>query len=152
MKPVKAVQVDKTVQGVLYDYYEGKWDSLPDFEQLKSIKNGSLPNFYFAPGYQTDYFGFRYSGFIQIPEDGVYFFYTDSDDGNQLYIGDLLIVNNDGLHGMEEVEGVIALEAGFHPIRLLFFEKTGGEGLRVFIKGPGIKKMRLADYMLFYEK
>ena len=36
---------------------------------------------------QADYFGFRYTGYIQVPVDGIYTFYTTSDDGSRLYVG-----------------------------------------------------------------
>ncbi len=81
-----------------------------------------------------------YSGFVRVPVDGVYTFFTDSDDGSRLYIGDELVVDNDGLHGMLEKGGAIALGAGLHPIRVLFFNKTGGDGLKVSYSGPGVEK------------
>jgi hypothetical protein len=38
---------------------------------------------------------------------------------------------------------VIALEAGWHPLRVEFFEKTGGDALSVSIEGPGTSKQLL---------
>ena len=62
---------------------------------------------------------------------------TNSDDGSALYIGDKRVVDNDGLHGMVERSGTIALEAGWHAIRVEFFERGGGAGLIVLAGGPG---------------
>ena len=108
-----------------------------------------ISNFSFSPRNQVEYFGFEYSGFIRVPEDGVYAFFTDSDDGSRLFIGETMVVDNDGLHGMREQRGVIALSAGLHPIRVEFFEKTGGDGLTVSIKGPKAEKKPVPDLMLF---
>ena len=152
VSPKSAIQIENPSPGIRFSYFEGDWNSLPDFNQLKPAKTGVLPNFNFSPRNQEEYFGFQYTGFITIPEDGVYGFYTDSDDGSQLFIGDQLVVDNDGLHSMHEEQGVIALAAGFHPIRVTFFEKTGGDGLKVYWKGTGIEKQVIPDNVLFYKK
>ena len=115
-------------------------------------KEGVVTNFDFSPRKQVEYFGFTYEGYIYIPHDGVYAFYTDSDDGSQLFIRDALVVDNDGLHGLHEEQGVIALSKGCHPIRVTFFEKTGGDDLRVSFKGPSLQKQAIPDDALFYKK
>jgi alpha-L-fucosidase len=148
VKPEPAVPVVHFKPGIQYAYFEGDWDIIPDFRKLQPARKGILPNFSFTPRTQDEYFGFQYSGFIQIPKDGVYAFYTDSDDGSRLYIGNELVVDNDGLHGMQEKEGVIALAAGMHPIRVTFFEKTGGDDLKVYFKGPGIEKQPIPENIL----
>ena len=59
-------------------------------------------------------------------------------------------MDNDGLHGMEEESGIVALKAGFHPINVTFFERSGGQGLIVSIKGPDMSKQTLTQDMLFH--
>ena len=61
------------------------------------------------------------------------------------------MVDNDGLHGMREREGVIALAKGLHSIKVTFFEKTGGDDLVVQWKGPGVEKQRIPADKLFIE-
>ena len=46
-------------------------------------------------------------------------------------------MNNDGLHGMVDRSGQIALEWGFHRLRVEFFENFGGAGEIVRWEGPG---------------
>lgn len=150
--PRPAVAVTNAAPGIRYAYFEGDWDWLPDFSQLQPLKTGTLRNFDFSPRQNEEHFGFEYKGFIQIPDDGVYAFSTDSDDGSQLFIGEQLVVDNDGLHGMQEKSGMIALAAGFHPIRVTFFEKTGGDGLKLYWKGNGMEKQAVPDHSLFYSK
>ena len=152
VKPFPAIKVEELALGLKYAYYEGEWDNLPDFKALTSVKEGVLLNFDFSPRKQVEYFGFSYEGYIYIPQSGVYAFYTDSDDGSQLFIGDELVVDNDGLHGLHEEQGVIALSKGYHPIRVTFFEKTGGDDLIVSVKGPELEKQAIPDDMLYYEK
>ena len=150
VKPREPESKNKVKAGLKYHYYEGDWDSIPDFSNLKAEDKGVVEDFVFTPGKQEEYFAFHYTGFIDIPEDGVYNFYTISDDGSNLYIGDILVVDNDGLHGMKEKEGVIALKKGLHPIAVSFFEKTGGDDLMVKWKGPGIEKERVPHESLFH--
>jgi alpha-L-fucosidase len=152
VKPRPAVKVEGLAQGLRYAYFEGDWDRLPDFSTLKPVKEGVLPNFVFTPRNQPERFGFEYSGFIRVPEDGVYAFYTDSDDGSRLYVDDVLVVDNDGLHGMREERGEIALAAGLHPVRVIFFEKTGNEDLKVYYKGPKLEKQLIPDASLFHKR
>jgi hypothetical protein len=64
-----------------------------------------------------------------VPVAAQYTFFTESDDGSRLFIGNDLVVDNDGLHGMQERSGSIGLRAGTHAIRVTFFEAGGGAGL-----------------------
>ncbi|MGD8451505.1 MAG: alpha-L-fucosidase [Phycisphaerae bacterium] len=134
--------------GLQYEYYEGKWDVLPDFDTLNAVKTGRVDNFTYAPRNRPDGFAFRYRGYVAVPDDGVYTFSTVSDDGSRLYIGDQLVVNNDGPHSAFERSGQIALAAGLHPITVTFFERTGDDALEVWWAGPGIPRERIPDAAL----
>ena len=68
-------------------------------------------------------------GYINLNKTDVYNFYISSDDGSMLYIDGKLVINNDGLHGMNEEKGTAALAAGYHSYVLNIFEKTGGDDL-----------------------
>ncbi len=150
--PEKPVKVENPEAGVNYFYYEGIWENLPDFNSLEPVKKGTSSNFDITLRNQNDYFGFQYSGYVLIPRDDVYTFYTDSDDGSKLYIGDKLIVDNDGLHGMQEKKGIVALSKGFHRLKVLYFERSVGNDLKVLIEGGGIKKQIIPDSMLFHDR
>ncbi|MHC4990970.1 MAG: alpha-L-fucosidase [Planctomycetota bacterium] len=138
-------------RGVSFEYFEGEWDVLPAFDRLAPVKSGVAPGFDLAPRNRAERFAFRYQGFIEVPCDGVYRFFTVSDDGSRLYIGDALVVDNDGLHGAAEADGVVALAAGTHPITVTYFEKTGGDLLEVWYAGPGIEKRRVPAEALSHE-
>lgn len=146
--PRSAQRLEGLAPGVRFSYFEGDWEGLPEFATLKSAKADTLANFSLAPRRQVEHFGFEYTGYIRVSTDGVYTFFTESDDGSRLYIGDTLVVDNDRLHGMQEVKGVIALSAGLHPIKVTFFQKTGGLGLVVSYQGPGIAKQPIPDSAL----
>jgi len=152
VRPRSATVVDGLEKGIRYSYFEGDWDTLPDFGSLRPAATGVLPHFDFTPRKQVEHFGFLYEGYIRIETDGVYTFFTESDDGSRLYVGDTLVVDNDMLHPMTERGGVIALARGVHPIRVEFFEKTGGDGLVVSFKGPGTKKQIIPPVVVFHKR
>lgn len=148
VEPQPAVKVERLTNGLSYEYYESDWNRLPDFDRLTPVKTGTVPNFQFSPRRRAEYFAFRYRGFIKVPRDGVYTFYTLSDDGSRLYIGEQLVVDNDGLHGVVEKSGAVALASGAHPITVTFFEKSGGDMLEVWYAGPAIDKQRIPGEVL----
>jgi hypothetical protein len=135
--------------GVTYEYFEGVWDLLPDFNSLTPVAVDTASNFDITKRSLEEYFGFRFTAYIEVFVNGTYTFYTTSDDGSQLFIGGTLVVDNDGLHGMVESSGSIYLDAGMHTITVTFFEKTGGEGLIVNYEGPGISKIVIPDDVLW---
>ena len=148
--PSAAEKLDNPSGGIKYSYYEGDWDKIPNFSELVPKKEGILNNFDFSPRIEVEHFGFEYTGYVKVPKDDVYAFFTDSDDGSSLYINDKLIVDNDGLHGLTQKRGIIALAAGYHKIRVCYFEKTGGDDLKVYIEGKKMKKRLIPSEFLFH--
>jgi hexosaminidase len=73
----------------------------------------------------------------------------NSDDGSQLYIDDELIVDNDGDHARYERSAGVLLNAGFHKIRVAYFDDGPGSTLQVFVKGTDGKKIEIPSVMLF---
>jgi hypothetical protein len=139
-----------------YEYYE--WDSgdissllTTDFDMLTPIAEGIAANFDISLRQRDDYFAFRFRARIDIVTAGDYTFYTRSDDGSLLYVGETLVVNNDGYHGPGEGKsGTINLSVGYHPITVMFFESGGGQVLEVYYEGPGISKQLIPDSALCF--
>ena len=56
---------------------------------------------------RAENFACRWSGWMTISRKGSYKFALSSDDGSRMFLGRKLLVNNDGLHGMRNVEGTV---------------------------------------------
>lgn len=70
-------------------------------------------------------YGVVLEGYIKIPATDLYHFYLSSDDGSMLYVDGEKLVDNNGLHGLEEVKGTKAVAAGYHRIEGLNTLKNG---------------------------
>ncbi len=138
-----------TSNGLNYSYYHGSWSTIPSFTSLTPISSGVVLNFDLNPRTQNDNFGFRFTGYVSVPSNGVYTFYTSSDDGSKLYIGNTVVVNNDGLHGNVETSGQIGLLAGKHAITVDYFDLNGSQNLSVSYEGPGIAKQAIPNLALY---
>ena len=128
------------VNGLDYGYYEGSWSQLPDFNTFTAVKTGQASQPDLSPRNREEYFGLKFTGYVSVPADGTYTFYTSSDDGSKLYIGTTEVTTNDGSHGEQERSGTIGLKAGRHAITIPYMQGNGGKALSVSYSGPGIGK------------
>jgi hexosaminidase len=135
LEPVTVANTSSGLQSKFYKKYflntKGMKAVQPDSQFIAA--NAAVPQGVGAPS-----FGVQYSGYINIPETGIYSFFLLVDDGGVLTIGDKEVVNNDGQHAPLEKSGQIALKKGLHPFRLDFIEGGGGFTLQLkYSKGSG---------------
>jgi len=158
VKLVAPVLEDGLKEGLACTYYELNDQGvvkLPNFDAIEIKSDKIVKNIGFDLAKRDEFFGLRFSGYIHVPADGIYTFYSNSDDGSQLLIQNQIVVENDGIHGMIEKSGEIALKKGLHNFQVNYFQGAGqgkgGKGLNVSYKGPGIEKEEIkAD--AFYHK
>jgi predicted alpha/beta superfamily hydrolase len=124
--------VSNLKQGLRYSYYEGVWDSLPDFSKLKPIKTGITDNIDLKLALKRDSFAMQFEGYIKITEKDLYNIWLLSDDGSRLYFNNLLLLDNDGLHSADSPAiKLLPLNPGLYPIKIQFFEKTGDQAISI---------------------
>jgi hypothetical protein len=155
VKPRVSEKTGKLISGVRYKYYENdgqRWSALPDLSELSKIEEGITEGIDLTKIQRGENFALLFEGYFKAEKDGIYTFYTTSDDGSKLSIGDDEIVSNDFLHGMEEKSGQIALKAGYHPIKVTFFQSAGGKGLEVGYKIPGGKTKQDLSKYIYYQQ
>ncbi len=136
--------------GIAFECFEGTWDRLPDFSRLKPVKSGIAERIDAAQRSRDERFGMRFTGFIAVPRDGTYAFWTTSDDGSKLFVGSEEVVSNDGVHAAVEVAGEIALKAGKHAITILYFNGAGAPVLDAAWRGPGMEKRPIPSSALHH--
>jgi uncharacterized repeat protein (TIGR03806 family) len=149
---IERVEVNEPINGINYEYYEtGPLTQLPDFDSLVPVATGQVDNFDISVRQRDDDFALRFSGKIYIDEAGGYAFYTRSDEGSQLFIDGQLVVDNDGLHTSQQVQGGIDLEVGYHDIVVTYFEATGAEELSVNWRPPELNRRQVPDGVLYLD-
>ena len=144
------LKITEPKPGVVFKYYEpaGKID-------LTSIRgtpveSGVANIFSTEKKKKGERFAFDFSGYIKIDKDGMYSFYTDSDDGSKLFIDEEEVVNNDGDHGATEKTGKAALKKGFHKISVVYFDSGGGNSLKVSYQPAGGSKKEIPASILYH--
>jgi signal transduction histidine kinase len=81
--------VTNFVKGLNYRCCEGMWwGQLPNLSHLAAVRSGVVDNFNLEVESRQEQVGLQFNGFIQLTNDGFYTFYTRSDDGSRLFIGD----------------------------------------------------------------
>jgi hypothetical protein len=139
-QPLAASATAPSTRGLTYEYFEGRFEKLPDFAAMAASRTGTAARPDVAVAGDKDEFALRFRGYIRAPRSGVYVFYLGSDDGSRLSVAGKEIIVNDGTHGLAEEKAEIALDAGWHPIEIDYFQGTGDRGLELSWRGPGFPK------------
>ena len=134
------VHPGKTEPGLKYNYFEGTFRGVKDFEHIEPAKSGLVSTFTIEPKEKEGFFGLDYTGYINIPADGLYTFYLTTNDGGKLYLAEQTLIDNDGLHPAIERSKTIGLKAGIYPIVVKYFQEGGSNMLKVSWKGPDFEK------------
>jgi predicted alpha/beta superfamily hydrolase len=147
--------VENLKQGLKYSYYEGVWDSVPDFSKLTPKKTGTTETLDLNFALKKDSFGVRFEGYLHITKKDLYDLWIVSDDGSKVYLNNELLFDNDGLHSADTpVVKAIPLNPGYYPLRIDYFERTGDQSVTLGSATVG-KKMQalpLPKEMLMYKE
>ncbi|WP_426483655.1 family 20 glycosylhydrolase [Flavobacterium sp. 2] len=149
-----ALAIQPTKKGLKYDYYTGTFQQVQDLELIKPVNSGIFEGAISSEKWKTKterYIGLKFDGYVFIPETANYTISTLSDDGSKLFIDNELIVNNDGIHWLNEAYGVVKLEKGFHKLNISYFDQIGGTSLTCFIQQEGKEKQEISESNLYYE-
>ncbi len=146
-----AIKTAKPQPGIEYTYYQPE----KNINMITSFKTGLISAgvadvISVARKQRTDKFAFEFSGYIKIAKDGIYTFYTLSDDGSKLFIDDEEVVDNDGDHGSVEKSGKVALKKGYHKIGVKYFDSGGGNELKVLMQTGNDIKSELSASILYH--
>jgi len=149
--------------GLLGEYYDFGSDAVEDFPNIPADKKPTIKLIDKQLNFEStsealgnskleDHFYVRWTGMIRIPKDGKYKFTLESDDGSRLFIDNKQVIDNNGLHAMEEKDGDAELKAGDHPIKVELFENEGECGIKFSWEGAGQAKEIVPASALFHQK
>jgi cytochrome c553 len=131
--------------GLAYYYYEGSWQSMPDFSKLQPKATGGVEKIDVAPRKRDEQFGLRFDGSLPIEKEGDYKFHVSSDDGSQILIDGKVVADNNGIHGHQTKSGTIKLKPGSYHVSVVYFEQSGEQSLSAEWEGPGIARQELSN-------
>ncbi len=128
--------------GLEYRYVEGAFDKLPDFDCMNtaSVQVGTAAAPDLSQASRGTNFAIEYRAYLEVPATGEYAFTIQSDDGSRFWVGDTLVVDNDGRHGPLSKSGHTLLTEGCHLVRIQFFQRGGGKLLQLNWSGPGVEE------------
>jgi len=147
--PMPAMTAGKVKPGLKASFYDGKFTTLPDFSSMKPVHSKIVTGVFHTAAGKGAFFGIVFEGYINIPADGVYGLYINSDDGSKMIIDGTEVVVNDGIHGMREEGRDFPLAKGFHKLRIEYFQGEGGIGLEFLVVAPGQQKTVVPATWLF---
>ena len=108
---------------------DGNFSSVNQFTNLKEHEfEGLIPEVDFYGGDFGDldeYFALEITGYLRIPKTSNYTFRLTSDDGSRMYIGDDIVIDNDGFHGDVAIDGEVVLGRRFSPGAHTVFSRSG---------------------------
>jgi hypothetical protein len=136
----KAVGTPATVPGLHYDYYEGPWQELlTRLDDMTPVRSGQVAQLFDESGRGTaPTFAFKYTGYLDVPADGIYRFYAPPEfyEPNIMAGYDLHLF----IDGQEWYPGTsrhalgiwpVALQKGKHAFTVTFAD----------LRGDAVKKM-----------
>ena len=123
--------------GCRYTYHQGVFAWAADVKKSPVKGSGVMeaPSIKDAP--DEDHFGYIFTGYIDIPEDGIWSFALRSDDGAILEMDGKLVVNNDGSHSAITTTGRVPLLKGLHAYKLVYLEDYEGQAMSWAWKAEG---------------
>ena len=139
---IPAAKVTGLKPGCRYTYHTGLFTCTADVRASRPVSSGVMeaPSIRSAP--DEDHFGYVFTGYLDVPSDGIWDFAVRSDDGALLEIDGRVVVDNDGSHSAFTATGRIPLMKGMHPFRLSYLEDYEGQSLFWAWKPQGEGRMQ----------
>ena len=142
--------VARVTSGVTVSTYEGLWPWIPDFDALDALSYRKFMNFDVSAHLsRTENAGLCYRGYLKVPADGSWTFYSTSDAGIHLRIHESQVIDDDFNNDGSEASGSILLTAGLHPFTLYYRTTENTPELKLQWSGPGHAKQGIPESTLF---
>jgi hypothetical protein len=147
-------------EGILYSYFECNRNEIADLENIKPVKTGVVENISRNVADRENEIAIEFTGYLKVPEDGLYYFYSSDAGASKLWIGDVMLIDNPESRWLSRRSGFTGLKAGFHPIKVLYWradkaevyysQNKKNEYLMIEYEGPGIKRQEIPASALYH--
>ena len=118
---------DQNNTGSLYDFNNLPLASGSPPSSTPNVNFNTGGNISFYSGGPIAQFGVQWTGMINITQAGPTTFTLSSDDSTRLWIDGVLVIDNDGGHGVQTISNTIDLSAGLHDIKIDYTQGGGGD-------------------------
>jgi len=129
-------------KGLNYKYYHVHILDENDLDKFTPLETGIIPNLTIDKRKREDYFGYIWSGFLDIPRDGIYTFSVKVNDKCTLYLDDKEFLRG----GFRTV----ALRKGKYSMMEKYFQLGARKFNIVSWEGPGIANQEIPPNTLFH--
>jgi len=104
---------------------------MPDFSAIPVVREGVVEDLSLskANSGRDEDFGLVYDGYIHIAKPGLFRLTVMSDDGSKVYLNNRLFIDHDGNHPAYRRGRIERFEAGYHQIRIAYYEGRGDMAL-----------------------
>ncbi|WP_372931785.1 GH92 family glycosyl hydrolase [Mariniphaga sediminis] len=129
--------------GLKYKYYEAHVMEEHDLDHLEPVETGILPHFTIDQRRREDYIGYIFSGYLQVPEDGIYTFSIKVNDRCTFYL--------DGKEFLRGGYRTVALKKGLYEAKEKYFQLGAKKFNIISWKGPNIAEEEIPANALFHK-
>jgi len=129
-------------KGLKYKYFEVHVLEPEELDKYKPVETGIIENFTIDKRKREDYFGYIWSGYIDIPRNGIYTFSIKVNDKCVLYV--------DGKEFMRGGIKTVALKKGKYQVMEKYFQLGARKFNIVSWEGPGIENQEIPSTALYH--
>ena len=148
--PLPSMDVFDLKPGLIASVYYGEFNELPDFHKLKSTYTKTVSEVSHILAERDSFFAIDFEGYLLIPADDVYGLSLISDNGSRLILDGTEIIRNDGIHGLREKGDYFPLGMGYHKVRIEYFQREGGAGLKLLLEVAEHQKSNVPEPWFFH--
>ena len=146
---VHPVPAQMPAHGLEVSIYNGKFDKVADFASKPAESTAVAEAISLSPRPKGgNPFALKFRGRVHFPDEK-FKLYLSSDDGSQLKLNGVSVINNDGPHSdSTKVSGIRAID-GLYDLEVLFFDAGGASALRLEYESATVKRRPIPSSWLY---
>jgi len=138
---LKGIRLSKKAKpgGLNYYFYQGQWDSLPDFRKIKAKQTGVADSAFGMNKLPADKnFALVQDGFIEIKNDGYCYLGLNCNGAARLIFAGSTLIDIPANQDENAINAtVVPLTKGIYPVRIEYHNKVGSPYCHLYYVPPG---------------